>query len=520
MPHTPREVELKLVFDPVDAARLERRLARAAQKDGRASQKLVSVYFDTPDLTLRRNGITLRVRRRGTRYTQTVKLANGAAGLFDRPEWEHVIAGPDPDLAAAKGTPLERRMRGRIAESLRPVFETRITRRLYQLTTDGTRIEAGLDRGEVDTGAKKVPLCELELELQAGSAKALFGAARDLAQAVPLRLSVDSKSDRGYALVPGAPLAPDQTVAVHLAPSLNTEQAFRTIGRACLKQLVASQPAMLAGDGEALHQMRIAVRRLRAAIATFADVVTDGERQRITAGLKWIIGKLSPARDLDVLFAEVLEPLRARDPEAPGLALLERDLEGRRARAYGVARRAVSSERFRTLAFDTAAWIEAGAWTRGGDLNRLRREEPAAVLAADQLGRRRRKLRKRGKRLRQLTPAKRHKLRIAGKKLRYAVEFFADLFPNKKQAKRRKTALQALKALQDALGALNDITMREKLVFGAALAGKRRSHGPQARERALAAGLIAGSQEAQEDALMAAAESAYADFAKVKPFWK
>src|SRR5262249_23053129 len=163
---------------------------------------------------------------------------------------------------------------------------------------------------------------------------------------------------------------------------------------------VANEPAMLAGDGEALHQMRIAVRRLRAAIATFAEVVSDGERQRITAGLKWIIGKLSPARDLDVLFAEVLEPLRARDPDAPGLAALERDLAGRRARAYGAARRAVSSDRFRTLVLDTAAWIEAGGWTRGGDLKRLRREEPATVLAIEQLGRRRRKLRKRGKRLR------------------------------------------------------------------------------------------------------------------------
>src|SRR5262249_31602066 len=116
--------------------------------------------------------------------------------------------------------------------------------------------------------------------------------------------------------------------------------------------------------------------------------------------------------------------------------------------------------------------------------------------------------------------AQRHKLRIAGKKLRYAVEFFAGLFPGKKCARRRKAALEALKALQDALGALNDITVREKLVSAVALARRRQAGGPKARERAFAAGLIVGSQEAQADALIAAAESAYAAFVKVKPFWK
>jgi len=81
----PREIELKLAFDPADGARLKRHLGRTFRRQSRSRQTLVSVYFDTPDLRLRAAGMTLRVRREGRRMVQTIKSANGAAaGLFDR----------------------------------------------------------------------------------------------------------------------------------------------------------------------------------------------------------------------------------------------------------------------------------------------------------------------------------------------------------------------------------------------------------------------------------------------------
>ena len=118
-----------------------------------------------------------------------------------------------------------------------------------------------------------------------------------------------------------------------------------------------------------------------------------------------------------------------------------------------------------------------------------------------------------------MSAAERHRLRIRGKKLRYAVEFFADVFPGKKNAKRRNAALSALKELQDALGALNDIATREKLASHVALAKRPRAKERTARERAFAAGVIFGEQEAHVDRMLDAADGAYAKLLKVKAFW-
>ena len=116
---------------------------------------LVSVYFDTPDLRLLAEGISLRVRHAGTRYKQTIKITDRrAAGLFDRAEWEVDIHGPEPDLAAAKGTALTDLLNGQSTGSLRPVFETRVRRTKYHFTSHGQRIELAFDQGEIDTGKR------------------------------------------------------------------------------------------------------------------------------------------------------------------------------------------------------------------------------------------------------------------------------------------------------------------------------------------------------------------------------
>jgi inorganic triphosphatase YgiF len=517
----PREVELKLEFDHADAGRIKRRLSLEGRKNGRETQKLVSVYFDTPDLRLQQGGMSLRVRRIGKKHTQTIKSGEQGGVLADRAEWEQDIPGPLPDLAAARGTGLDSLLDELTTESLRPVFETRVERTSYRLERRGARIEAALDVGEVDTGENRVPVCELEFELLRGGSEELFQLAKAIGERVPLRLSVKTKADRGYALIRNESNAVAKAEAVRLAPTMTCEEAFRIVGRNCLAQLVANESVMPGGDSEALHQMRIALRRLRAAISTFSEVLADNECERIKGELKWITGELGAARDLDVFVAEVLTPLRQQNPKQPGLGALNRDIEGRRTRAHNSAAEAVRSQRFRTLVLDTAQWLEAGPWTKDNDdLRRLRRHQPVAALAADELARHQRKIRKKGKSLRHLDAPERHKLRIRGKKLRYAIEFLADVFPGKKSAKRRAAALSSLKELQDALGGLNDIAARERLVAEVVLSKRPRSNGRAAPERAFAGGVIFGSQEAHQERMLAAAETAYARFRKVKPFWK
>ena len=517
-----REIELKLEFNPADASRIKRHLYLDSKRTKRASEKLVSVYFDTPELGLDRAGLSLRVRRAGKTYMQTIKTANGqAAGLFDRTEWEHDIPGPLPDFAGAKGTPLEALLNGQATETVRPVFETRIKRTTYQISGRGFRIDVALDQGDIDTGARRLALSELEFELVRGEPKELFRLARSLGEVIPLHLCTKSKGDRGYELVRNEVDPVNSAADVHITPTMTTEEAFRVIGRGCVRQLVANEPAMLRFDGEALHQMRIALRRLRAAISTFSTVIADRESEKIKTELRWITTELGPARDLDVFISEVLTPLRTQNPRELGIADICRNFERRRARAYKDAAEAVQSARFRMLVLDVDEWIEAGPWTRNDDdLLLLRREQPITVLASEELARRRSKIRKKGKTLKQLSTAERHRLRIRGKKLRYGVEFFADVFPGKKSTKRREAVLSSLKDLQDALGALNDIATREKLASHVALAKRPRSKGQRARERVFAAGVIFGEQEAHVEHMLDLADSAYAKFLRIKAFWK
>ena len=521
MTAAPREIELKLEFDPADARRIKRHLQLDSGKTRHASEKLVSVYFDTPDHELDRAGLSLRVRRIGKRYVQTIKTAAGrTAGLFDRGEWEHHVPGPRPNFARAKGTALEPLMSRQTTDSVAPVFETRIARTGYRVSRHGSLVDVALDQGEVDTGERRLAVSELEFSLARGEPRELFRLARSLAEFVPLRLCTKSKGDRGYELLRNDVDPVDRAGDVHVGPAMTAEEAFRVIGRGCLRQLAANEPAMLRHDAEALHQMRIALRRMRAAISAFATIVADNESERIKAELRWITAELGPARDLDVFISEVLAPLRAQNTGEAGLADICRNFERRRARAYRDAAEAIRSSRFRMLCLDVGEWVEAGPWARDDDdLLRLRREQPITVLACEELARRRNKIRKKGKTLRQLSTAERHRLRIRGKKLRYAVEFFADVFPGKKNAKRRNAALSALKELQDALGALNDIATREKLASHVALAKRPRAEERTARERAFAAGVIFGEQEAHVERMLDAADGAYAKLLKVKAFW-
>lgn len=183
------------------------------------------------------------------------------------------------------------------------------------------------------------------------------------------------------------------------------------------------------------------------------------------------------------------------------------------ARKYKVslarAKDAVVSARFRALTFEIATWLELGRWMKSeDDLVRSRGEVPIEVFAAEQLQRRYRKVRKRGKKLAQLATRKRHKLRIQVKKLRYANEFFTELFQGKKTLRRRKKFTSALKRLQDGLGDLNDIAVDERLLA--------RASQPK---RAFAAGLLTGRDEARENEAMSAALQGYAKLIEVKSFW-
>ena len=499
----PREFELKLEFDPADRGKIEAHPLLAATQPER--QTLISVYYDSDDLALQQARVTLRVRKFGTRYVQAIKAMDGTAQLFERPEWEHEVPGREPDLNLAAGTALEPLLTETVRASLQPLFRTRIERTVYRLPSNGSEVELVLDQGEIEAACRCSPVHELELELKQGSPAELFRLARSLAAALPLRLAVKTKAERGYELAGGAALAAERAARLELDPGTTCQQAFRAIGENCLRQIVVNESGVCAGEAEALHQMRVGLRRLRAAIAVFAKVVADSKRDRIKSELKWITTELGPARDLDVFAADVLEPLGKHRTQHAKLAETRLVFAENRAKAYAAAVGSVRSDRFRNVLLDVAEWIEVGPWTADESLS-ARRERPVQEHAAKMLDKMRKYIRKKGSKLRELEVAERHKLRIKAKNLRYAIEFFAGVFPGDQTAKRRETALSSLKELQDALGALNDLAAREALI----------ANGHDLADHAT--GLVA-SQEAEVGPLLDRAEAAHASFAKVKSFW-
>lgn len=513
----PSEIELKFEITAADMAQLR------AQPPGGGQvanvQDLVSVYFDTDEFELRDHGVTLRVRRAGDTFVQTVKH-RATPNLIERQEWNQPLGGPHPNLDAATDTAIAALLTDHVRSTLKPVFETRVQRTTYRLDGNGADIEMAFDEGEIVAGDKSSRIAEVELELISGDQAAMYRLAHDIAAAIPAQLAVKSKSDRGYDLIDGTAGAVVKADDVEIAPHQSAAQAFQAIALACLHQLVANKPAMLARNAEALHQMRVAIRRLRTAIGLFSSVVADPHTKELKANLKWLGKELSPARDLDVLIMEVIRPLRRRHPDNPGLRSLQRTFATQRRGAHQRAIDAAASARFRMLLVDTAQWINAGAWvTSTDDLTMLRRTWPAQSVAMDELSRLRKKIRKKGAHLRSLDAHSRHKLRIEAKKTRYATEFFATLFPDKKARKRRETFVKSLKRMQSSLGALNDVEVRKTmcadLVAKASKGGKANS----VHQRIFAAGLIAGDQEARAQHLIDDAAKSYADFDDAKPFW-
>jgi CHAD domain-containing protein len=259
--------------------------------------------------------------------------------------------------------------------------------------------------------------------------------------------------------------------------------------------------------------MRVGLRRLRAAISLFRDMMDGHDVEEIKHELKWLTEELGPARDLDVLAKEAIAPLRKSNPDKPEIAILEKDVKQDRGEEFKRAGKAVSSPRFRELVLKAALWLIDGDWSRAGGRAAELRSGSISSVAADILERRSRKITKRAKRLDQLDARGRHKLRIAVKKLRYGCDFFQSLFDHPK-AQRRYA--DALKELQGCLGKLNDIRVHAERARR--LANPRTSE-PACAQKAYAMGFLTGREQAAGRRLLSAASKAGRKLVHSRRFW-
>lgn len=280
--------------------------------------------------------------------------------------------------------------------------------------------------------------------------------------------------------------------------------------RHCLLQFDANiQPVLLGQDSEGVHQMRVALRRLRSALDIFAAILPAGWLAAMLDDLRWLNTPLGQRRDLDVFVEETLAPLRAAQPDLAGLGQLNKLLDTRRLAAQADLVVALQSPRA-TAALLRLRWL--AALDEAEILRQLEPAQheaallPAISFAALSLKKRRRKLKQLGERHAELTVPELHRLRIRAKKLRYASDFFRYLFAKKPS----KLAGITLARLQDTLGALNDAAVGDQLLKGLL--------GPVDQDPAAAA--IAGWFAARQAAQLAQLGPAWQEYARLKPFWK
>jgi inorganic triphosphatase YgiF len=501
------EKELKLQVTAGKASQIMHAPAVSRLLDGSAdSSDLVSTYFDTPEMYLRGNGASLRVRAVGEQRVQTLKLEGSVtAGLFARDEFECPVNGDRPDLDALlalvskDSKAIHILSEPDLAERLEPLFLTRINRCAATLQLpDGTELELAMDDGAVEAAAgASAPIHGVELELKKGDPEQLYNLALALLHDIPLRIDHLSKADRGYGL-----LVQEQITAVRAEPLKlrrrdTVEEAFQAIAKNCLAQVHGNERGVVFGqDPSSVHQMRVGLRRLRSALDLFSPVIpapADFDNE-----LRWIAGELGQARDWEVLAGTTLKKALASaasdaDATAVHQAAQKIATENRKA-----AVAAVNSVRYTRLIMQFTLWIDQKGWRTGQSRKSLKAvEHRITSFASETLKRRHKKLLQRGHGLAELDDETRHRARIAAKKLRYATEFFSSLF-DRREVKRYITALSDL---QDDLGWRNDVVVASGLL---------RSLGESKPETAAGAGFARGYL----------ASHAVADHDAMKALWK
>ncbi|MCI0600304.1 MAG: CHAD domain-containing protein [Beijerinckiaceae bacterium] len=445
MTETP-EIELKFLFAEKDLPKVKELISANAKKV--CHHRLRTVYFDTPEHDLWNHGFTLRVRASGDSYLQGIKRILSSS--VQREEWEEEISGPEPDMGRINSTPLAQlAAEPSICGALRPEFEVGAERTSYSIESLAGRIEASIDCGSIQANGMKLEVRELELELKSGAVSAVFNLARKLVSQAPLQPNPISKAERGHLLAQGAWARPAKSSKPRIRSGMSCRLAFQEICRAYLGDFFLNVPAIEQfGEAEGVHQGRVAIRRLRAALTLFKPMVFDIAYRRLRGELKWLAGSLGEARDLDVLQANLRQLL----PEKEASELASR-FEARRLSARHAIVESLNSERGRTLLLELLIWIEDGRWHRQPSPIR---DEPVQEFVRAQLKKRLGQLVKQSANLEDLSAGARHEIRIEAKKLRYMAEPFASVRGVAKDRGHFKALINCCEKLQDSLGAIRD----------------------------------------------------------------
>jgi CHAD domain-containing protein len=455
--------ELEWQFDAADLQPIRSWLIDGAANGGgltitnRDEVMQTDLYLDTDDQRFARSGYALRIRRLENRPEAEATLKGFDAGanqtgLRNRTELSERLEQPDPLLLMRSPGPVGDRVRavaGR--KQLQPLFEVHTRRQTLTLDAGGKASgEIALDETSIQPshGGSPTSLRRIEIEVPENALPAFGPFVEHLRADCALDPAGLSKFEAGLASAGLRLPAPPTFGPTAIEPELTVGEVAFAVLRRQLATLVANEPGTRLGDDiEALHDMRVASRRLRAALALFEDVVPESVLG-LRDDLAWIGRRLGAVRDLDVQLEQLESWLTAASPEdVEGLARLRAVLSAQRFHARAEMLDALDSsryesfvQRFEQILRDPPADAPAGA------------SLPALAVAPDLIDARWTRVREGAKRLGRSSEAEDyHRLRIRGKRLRYALEFLNDLYPG-----RARAVLKKLVRLQDLLGLHQD----------------------------------------------------------------
>jgi inorganic triphosphatase YgiF len=504
------EIELKLSINKADARKLRQVLVLDhLALNNPAKHKITSIYFDTRDLQLLDAGITLRLRHKARDWIQTIKLAGTAnSGLHQRCEWEDLVRSGHPDYTKIKSPKLIRFFADqKLRASLIPIFQTEIMRTEWLLTFENVdKVELSLDLGMLRANQCQEPINEIELELKAGNVGRIFDLALELQKSIPLKIENASKAKRGYAYY--RPSAPQifKSKFPNLDSNIDVNAAFKKITLECISHLEGNQDIVLIeSDVEGIHQMRVALRRLRSAFTLFKNLINSEESRFLLTEVNWLKDTLGKVRDLDVFITETLPMVTESSINHNGFFKLKGQALQARLLASQEMQEALMSQRYHKLLLMLSSWLENERWL--GQQN-MAKNYKLHTIAKKSLSKFYKRLLQSKLQFKDMKPEYRHAVRITAKKLRYASEFFYGLYSSKEAG----PFIKKLAKLQDSLGKLNDIIVTENFLMS--ISGSM----PNAIDKDVKLAFANWSRK-KTDQEISRVDSSLKKLLEVKPFW-
>jgi triphosphatase len=451
------ETELKLRIAPGQLARLRRHaLLKAHQATRPVTRRLYNIYYDTPKLELHRSGMALRLRRAGRQWLQTLKGGGSVrAGLHQRNEWEVPVHGAALDFSASQSAEWDQHLPKPLRKKLQPVFVTDFFRSSRMLLWQDAQIELCMDQGEVRTEQRGMPICELELELKSGSPQQLFELALAILDIVPFELEVVSKAEQGYRLLSGYAEHPVKAAVPGIAKTDTLAEVLQSLIWSCVLHWQSNLRGAMAGeDAEYLHQMRVALRRLRVVLRMAEKLRADEQLAALSKEVAALCVALGRIREWDVFIAQTVQPMCARMAGHAGLQALLAASERQRDACHAALRGETQARELQRLILRFAIWMNGPYWQQQQVLPQ------AHDFATSRLQKLARRFAQSGQQLNTLDAPRLHALRILAKKLRYSAEFFSGLY----QKQKARAFLKALSEVQEVLGQINDIAVTHRLL--------------------------------------------------------